>query len=69
MQEMERLLSRKQVKEIVSLSLAHIDRLENEGKFPKRVRLTDHPRGRCAYVKSEIQDWVTDRAAKRRPPK
>ena len=34
-----RLLSKKQVKELVLYSYAHIDRLEAAGAFPKRVRM------------------------------
>ena len=55
-------ISRKKAKEMTSLSLSHMERLEKEGKFPKRIRLTDHPRGRCAYVESEIQEWILERA-------
>ena len=68
MLKVERLLSRKQVKELISLSLAQIDRLEKAGKFPKRIRLTDHPRGRCAYVESEILKWIIDRIVQRTGP-
>jgi predicted DNA-binding transcriptional regulator AlpA len=63
----ERLLSKKQVREIVGLSYAQMARLENAKppKFPKRIRLTDHPRGRCAYAESEIVAWVAERIALR----
>lgn len=60
-------LSRKAVCDLVSLSKAHIARLEEEGKFPRRVRLTDHPRGRVAWVKQEVEKWAADRIAKRAP--
>ena len=68
MLKVERLLSRKKVKELTSLSLAQIDRLEKAGKFPKRIRLTDHPRGRCAYLESEILEWIIDRIVQRTGP-
>ena len=66
-QTVERLLSKKQVREIVGLSYAQMARLENAKppKFPKRIRLTDHPRGRCAYAESEIVAWVAERIALR----
>ena len=69
MLKVERLLSRKKVKELTSLSLAQIDRLEKAGKFPKRIRLTDHPRGRCAYLESEILEWIADRIVQRTCPR
>jgi len=65
MSKVERLLSRKKVRELISLSLAQMDRLEKVGKFPKRIRLTDHPRGRCAYLESEILEWIIDRIVQR----
>jgi len=64
-QIVERLLSKKQVREIVGLSFAQIARLEKAGLSPLRVRLSDHPRGRCAYVESEIAAWVAERIALR----
>jgi prophage regulatory protein len=59
---MEKLLSKRQVKDLVTYSFAHTARLEAEGKFPKRVRLGT---GRVAYVASEIQDWIAARIAER----
>ena len=53
-----RLLSKKQVNEIVLYSYAHIDRLEAAGIFPKRVRLSRYKRGRVGYVESEIRLWL-----------
>ena len=60
-----RLLSKKQVKEIVLYSYAHIERMEKAGRFPKRVRLSQFPRGRCGYVESEILEWLQARIAER----
>ncbi len=57
-----RLLSKRQVKDLVTYSFAHTARLEASGQFPKRVRLGT---GRVAYVESEIQDWIADRIAER----
>ena len=61
----ERLLSKKQVREIIGLSYAQMARLEKAGKFVLRVRLTDHPRGRCGYPESEIIAWIAQRIALR----
>jgi len=35
-----RMLSKKALKELVLYSSAHIQRLENAGQFPKRMRLS-----------------------------
>ena len=61
------LVNRKAVREMVTLSFAHIARLEAEGKFPKRLRLTEHPNGRVAWVKAEIERWIAERIKKRSP--
>lgn len=65
---MERLISKKQVKEIVGFSSAHIDRMEFEDEyqhlgFPKRVRIGH----RVFWVASEVYDWVAEQIAKRTP--
>jgi predicted DNA-binding transcriptional regulator AlpA len=67
MTKVERLLTRRQVREIVSLSLAEIDRREKAEppRFPIRVRLSSNPRGRCAYVQSEIEEYVRQMIAQR----
>ncbi len=62
---MTRLLSKKQVKERVVYSFAHIDRLERAGLFPLRVRLGN---GRCGWVEQEIEDWIQAKMALRRAP-
>jgi prophage regulatory protein len=59
---MKRLLSKRDVKSLVTYSFAHTARLEAMGQFPKRVRLGT---GRVAYVESEIQDWIDQRIAAR----
>lgn len=50
-----RLLSKRQVREKVLYSPQHIDRLEKEGKFPKRVRLGP---SRVGWVESEVDEWL-----------
>ena len=44
MSDTVRLLSKKQLKDLVLYSHQHIQRMENDGLFPKRVRL-GHYRG------------------------
>lgn len=57
-----RLLSKKEVREKVLYSFAHIARLEAAGLFPKRVPLGP---GRVGYVDEEIEDWIRNRIAQR----
>lgn len=60
-----RLLSKKQVRELVLYSPSHIARLEAAGRFPKRVRLGQ---GRVGWVEDEVQDWLRVLVARRDTP-
>ena len=60
-----RLLSKKEVRAKVLYSPAHIARLEAQGLFPKRVRLSV---GRVGWVDEEIEDWIRKRIAERDTP-
>lgn len=60
-----RLLSKKQVKELVLYSFAHIDRLEAAGQFPKRVRLSPHRSGRVGWLETEVRAWIEAKLAQR----
>lgn len=64
-QPTQRLISMKVVEQLTSFSRTEIGRLEKAGKFPKRVRLSNHPRGRVAYVEDEVRDWIVKRIRKR----
>ena len=57
-----RILSKKDLRQLVLYSPAHIDRLEKAGLFPKRVQL-----GPCrvGWVESEVLAWVKERVSKR----
>lgn len=48
-------LKKKTVCEMVSYSPAHLDRLEKDGKFPKRVALGQ---ARVAWLEQEVLDWM-----------
>ncbi|WP_424043880.1 helix-turn-helix transcriptional regulator [Methyloceanibacter sp.] len=48
----------KVVMQMTSLSRSEIARREESGKFPKRVHLSAHPRGRKAWVEREVHDWI-----------
>ena len=53
-----RILSKRQLKELVLYSPQHIARLEKAGKFPKRVQLGPN---RVGWVESEVLDWIQSR--------
>jgi len=57
-----RLLSKRQVRDLVLYSPQHTARMEKDGTFPKRVRLGS---GRVGYVESEILNWIAARIAER----
>jgi prophage regulatory protein len=57
-----RLLSKKQVREMVLYSPQHIQRLEDAGRFPRRVRLGQ---GRVGWVEQEVLDWLTEKIRQR----
>jgi len=57
-----RLLSKRQLKEMVLYSPQHIARLEKAGQFPKRVRLGQN---RVGWVEEEILDWLHERLERR----
>ncbi len=58
-------LSKKQVRELTTLSFAQIDRLENAGKFPERTALGQYRNSRVAWLESEVVEWMKERLARR----
>ena len=60
-----RILSKRQVKELVLYSPQHIARLEAAGQFPKRVRLGQN---RVGWVEDEVLDWLQTRLDRREAP-
>jgi prophage regulatory protein len=60
-----RILSKRQLKELVLYSPQHIARLEAAGQFPKRVRLGAN---RVGWVESEVLDWLQERIDRRENP-
>jgi prophage regulatory protein len=53
-----RILSKRQLKELVLYSPQHVARLEKAGKFPKRVQLGPN---RVGWVEGEVLDWLQGR--------
>ena len=58
-----RMVSKRQLKELVLCNSQHIQRLENAGQFPKRVRLGKGLRGRVGWIESEVQEWLQKKVA------
>ena len=50
-----RMLSKRQVKELVLYSPQHIARLEAAGQFPIRVKLGNN---RVGWIETEVLDWL-----------
>lgn len=50
-----RILSKRQLKEMVLYSPQHVARLEKAGQFPKRVQLGPN---RVGWVEDEVLDWL-----------
>lgn len=55
---MKKMLSKRQVKELVLYSPQHITRLEAAGQFPKRVKLGAN---RVGWVEEEVLAWLQER--------
>ena len=53
--------SKKDLRGIVLLSPTQISRLEDDGKFPKRVRLGSYRTSRVGWPKHEVLAWCKKR--------
>jgi prophage regulatory protein len=62
--ELDRFISKKELRTLVLYSPAHIDRLEKAGLFPKRVRLGNYPNSRVGWRESAIRKWMEEREAR-----
>ena len=60
-----RLLSKRQLKEMVLYSPQHIARLEKAGMFPKWVQIGPN---RVGWVEDEILEWLRERLDRREEP-
>jgi predicted DNA-binding transcriptional regulator AlpA len=50
---------------LFNVSRATIDRWEEKQGFPERVRLSNHPKGRCGFPIEEVEAWDTQRRESR----
>lgn len=60
----ERLLSLKQVREIVPYSTMQIYRLQKSGGFPQRIKIG---KNRVAWRESEVQQWIQSKIKQGNP--
>ena len=60
-----RILSKRQLKELVLYSPQHIARLEKAGMFPKRVQIGPN---RVGWIEAEVLDWLQERIERREAP-
>jgi len=60
-----RLLSKRQLREVVLYSPQHISRLEKAGLFPQRVQLG---KNRVGWVEDEVYEWLQQRIDAREQP-
>ncbi|WP_188262663.1 helix-turn-helix transcriptional regulator [Azospirillum tabaci] len=51
-------------KRIGGYTRMHVDRLEKNGKFPKRLRIGERAVG---WLESDIDSWIADKAQRRGP--
>lgn len=56
---MARMLKKKEVCKLLSISPATLDRWESAGNFPKRVRLGNF---RVAWSEKEVMEWLHHQA-------
>ena len=55
---MKRILSKKQLKDLIPYSPQHIARLEKAGTFPQRIKLGPN---RVGWLEEEVMAWIQDR--------
>ena len=60
---MHKLLSKKELKELILYSPQHIARMEKAGLFPKRVPLGPN---RVGWIEEEVMDWLDEKIRNRK---
>jgi prophage regulatory protein len=58
----DRLITKRELCQIVPYTPQHVLRLEKKGKFPRRIQVGPN---RVAWLLSEVEAWVSDRVAER----
>jgi predicted DNA-binding transcriptional regulator AlpA len=62
---MPRLLSKRQVAELVGLHAESIMRLARQKKFPRPIKMGDGENCAVRFVADEIEKWIAERMAAR----
>lgn len=57
-----RIITKKELRDLVPYTGQHIQRLENAGKFPKRIKLGEN---RVGWLLTEVEAWILQRMAER----
>jgi hypothetical protein len=55
------------VRDRTTLSPTQQDRLRKEGKFVELHKLGDHRNSRAVVVEEDLEQWMRERVAKRKP--
>ena len=58
--ELPRIITKRELRQIVPYTPQHILRLEKQGKFPKRIRLGER---RVGWLLSDVERWIALRVA------
>jgi prophage regulatory protein len=61
--DLPRILDSKELARMIPYSMEHIRRLENDGKFPRRIRLGP---ARVGWLLSAVQEWIAKRVEESR---
>ena len=60
-----RIISKRQLRELVLYSPQHVARLELAGTFPKRIKLGNN---RVGWLESEVHNWLQEKIDARNRP-
>src|SRR5262245_30898592 len=58
----DRLITKRELCQMVPYTPQHVLRLEKKGKFPRRIQVGPN---RVAWLLSEVEAWISDRVAER----
>jgi prophage regulatory protein len=61
-----RVITKKELRQLVPYTPQHILRLEREGRFPRRIRLGEN---RVGWILAEVEGWIAARMAERDRPR
>ena len=58
--DLPRIISKRELRQIVPYTPQHILRLEKRGKFPKRIQVGER---RVGWLLSDVESWIASRVA------